>query len=382
MGKFKKHKFKVKSIILPLLGCFLATIFVLTFSSSTVAEASVANLIGREIIPTGLIFENTEVGGLSGITYNPEQQLYYAIADDPGTKNPARFYTLKINFDSPDEPVTVTAVTSLLTTNGQPFANNTLDPEGIAFTKNSVFVSSEGNINQKIAPFIKEFSLEGQELSSLPIPEKFFNPSSQQSQGLRQNLGLESVTLTPDQKYLFTANENALIQDGEEPTLEQGTPCRILRYNLETRQPEQEFLYITEPLAKPPLLPKEFKIQGLVDLLAIDENHLISLERSFALGSGFTIRLFLVSRQKATNIQDIESLKTNSLTINPVKKSFLLNLSTLNIPLDNIEGLTWGSELENGKRSLILISDNNFNAFETTQAIALSLNCRGEVFGQ
>lgn len=374
MIKFGKYKINLKSIIFLTLGCLLATFFVLSFSSSTVASATVANLIGRGIIPTGLLFENTEVGGLSGITYNPEQQVYYAIADDPGTKNPARFYTLKLNFDSQAEPVTVTAVTPLLKTDGQPFAKNTLDPEGIAFTGKSVFVSSEGNINQKIAPFIKEFSLEGQELSSLPIPEKFFNPSSKQSQGLRQNLGLESLTLTPDQKYLFTANENALTQDGEEPTLEQGTPCRILRYNLETRQPEQEFLYITEPLAKPPLLPKEFKTQGLVELLAIDENHLISLERSFAVGSGFTIRLFLVSLEKADNIQNIESLKNNRLTINPVKKSFLLNLSTLNIPLDNIEGLTWGSELENGKRSLILISDNNFNAFETTQAIALSLN--------
>ncbi len=374
MIKFKQHKLQLKTLAFPLFLCLFATILVLIFSSSTVAEASVVNLIGRGIIPTGLLFENTEVGGLSGITYNPEQQVYYAIADDPGTKNPARFYTLKINFNSQEEPVTVTAVNPLLTTNGQPFAKNTLDPEGIVFTGKSVFVSSEGNINQKIAPFIKEFSLEGQELSSLPIPEKFFNPSSQQSQGLRQNLGLESLTLTPDLKYLFTANENALIQDGEEPNLEQGTPCRILRYNLETRQPDQEFLYITEPLAKPPLLLKEFKTQGLVELLAIDENHLISLERSFAVGSGFTIRLFLVSLQEATNIQEIESLKNNRLTINPVEKSFLLDLSTLNIPLDNIEGLTWGSELENGKRSLILISDNNFNAFETTQAIALSLN--------
>lgn len=76
MVKFKKHKFKLKSIILPLFGCLLATIFVLSFSSSTVAEASVANLIGRGIIPTGLLFENTEVGGLSGITYNPKQQVF------------------------------------------------------------------------------------------------------------------------------------------------------------------------------------------------------------------------------------------------------------------------------------------------------------------
>lgn len=370
-----QHKLKLKSIIILLLGSLIAIVLVISFSPSTVAEASVANLIGRGKITTGFLFENTEVGGLSGITYNSEQQVYYAIADDPSTKNSARYYTLKIDFNPQvKQPVTVTAVTRLLTSENQPFLKNSLDPEGITFTGKSVFVSSEGNINQKIAPFIKEFSLEGQELSSLPIPDKFFNPTSAQTQGLRQNLGLESLTITPDQTYLFTANENALIQDGEEPNLERGTPCRILRYNLETRQPEQEFLYITEPLANPPLIAGMFTVQGLVDLLAIDENHLISLERSFSLGSGFTIRLFLVSLENADNIQTIESLKNNQLNINPVEKTFLLNLNTLNIPLDNVEGLTWGSELEDGKRSLLLISDNNFNSLETTQAIALSLN--------
>ena len=31
--------------------------------------------------------------------------------------------------------------------------------------------------------------------------------------------------------------------------------------------------------------------------------------------------------------------------------------------IDNIEGMCFGPELKNGKRSLMLVSDNNFNSF-------------------
>jgi len=46
-------------------------------------------------------------------------------------------------------------------------------------------------------------------------------------------------------------------------------------------------------------------------------------------------------------------------TIKPVQKKLLLE--TLNLPLDNIEGLTFGpQQLADGRRSLIVVSDNNF----------------------
>ncbi len=35
-----------------------------------------------------------------------------------------------------------------------------------------------------------------------------------QTAGIRNNLAFESLTISPDQKTLFTATENALFQDG------------------------------------------------------------------------------------------------------------------------------------------------------------------------
>lgn len=38
--------------------------------------------LGGVTIPTGTLFEGTEIGGLSGLVYDPSRSLYYAIADD------------------------------------------------------------------------------------------------------------------------------------------------------------------------------------------------------------------------------------------------------------------------------------------------------------
>jgi len=364
-------------LLLSTLLLILTLIFFLMFSTFNVAIATVIDFIGQAKIPTGLIYENTEVGGLSGISYNPEQQVYYALSDDPSDKNQARFYTLKIDLISgslSETGVSVIGVTSLLTETGKPFTKDTLDPEGIAFSGNSIFIASEGNLYQNIPPFIQEFSLKGEWLRALPIPETFFDSNGNNNRGVRYNLAFESLTLTPDKTYLFTANESALIQDGENANLDQGTPCRILRYNLSTNQPDAEFLYVTDPLANSSFFAQNLDRQGLVDLLAIDEQHLISLERSFSLGLGYTIKLFIVSLEKADNIQNVLSLKANPTKIRPVEKKLLLNLSRLNIGIDNIEGLTWGSPLPGGERSLILISDNNFTDLQTTQIVVLRLN--------
>ncbi|MBG0746981.1 MAG: esterase-like activity of phytase family protein [Planktothrix agardhii KL2] len=347
------------------------------FSTSSVAISTIIDFMGQANLPTGLLYNNTEVGGLSGITYNPEQQVYYAISDDSSNKNKARFYTLNIDLSSgslPETGVSVIGVTQLLTETGETFTKDSLDPEGIAFSGNSVFIASEGNFYGNILDFIKEFSLQGKLLRSLPIPEKFRDKNWSKNQGVRSNLSLESLTITPDKNYLFTASENALIQDGEIANLDRGTPSRILRYNLQTNQPDREFLYFTDPLANSSFIAEQYDRQGLVDLLAIDQEHLISLERSFSLGLGYTIKLFLVNLEKADNIQELESIKLANSEILPVEKTLLLNLNSLNILIDNIEGLTWGSPLPEGGRSLILISDNNFMSLQTTQIIALRIN--------
>ncbi len=366
---------KAKPHILMLLEGLIILLLVITKPTVTLAQKISWNLMGQATIPTGFVFQNTELGGLSGITYNPNQQVYYAISDDRSSIAPARFYTLKIDLSSEPfstEKVEIIAQTTLLNSDGVPFPELTIDPEGIAYTGNSIFISSEGDVLRSHLPFIKEFSLDGKELQSLPLPDKFLPATDGSQRGIRNNLAFESLTLTPDQQYLFTATENALVQDGETATPTAGSPCRILRYNLQTGQPDEEFLYITDPIVTIPRFPPNFQTNGLVDLFALDEHHLLALERSFALGAGYQIKLFEVFLDSGDRIQGLDRIKGIISTLSPVRKTLLLHLNTLNIPLDNIEGLTFGPILSNNQRSLVFVSDNNFNALQITQILALA----------
>ncbi|MDF0552106.1 esterase-like activity of phytase family protein [Kamptonema sp. UHCC 0994] len=358
--------------------CLLIGFILIIVMGLPVLPLTIAGIdfIGEIAFSTGLEFQQTEVGGLSGITYDASKEVYYTISDDRSQKAPARFYTLKIDLTSgklKPEGVKIIGVTTLLDEDGKPFAPLSLDSEGIAFTGESIFVSSEGDVERQINPFIKEFSVTGKLLKTLPIPDKFL-PNAKGDGGIRNNLGLESLTVTPNRKYLFTATENALVQDGDVPTNQTGTTCRILRYNLASGQPEQEFVYITEPLVGESTPPGSFITNGLVDLVAIADNRLLSLERAFSQANGITIRIFDVSLEKADNIQGIDSLKSRLTQVSPAQKRLLLDLKDLNLGLDNLEGLAFGPLLADGKRSLVLVSDNNFNPLQLTQFLGFGIN--------
>ncbi|OYD88966.1 phytase [Nostoc sp. 'Peltigera membranacea cyanobiont' 213] len=341
----------------------------------------------------------TPLGGLSGVTYDAENNRYYAISDDRSQVAPARFYT----FTATDSGVTFTNVTTLKDTNGNFFALNSLDPEGIALTNNgTVFISSEGEVNPTAGrvsnPFIKEFSLAtGQEVRSLLIPSKFLpvvedtngdgivDAGDTQTSGVYNNLAFESLTITPDQKTLFTATENALSQDGLKASLTSGSPSRILQFNLVTGQPEKEYLYITDAIPEAPNPSTGSADNGLADLLAIDNRGtFLALERSFAQGVGNTIKIYEVSLQGATDISFYNSLNNLSAeqlaAIKPAQKRLLLNFTDLNLPtdanhpitgVDNIEGLAFGPKLADGRQSIVLVSDNNFSGSQYTQILTL-----------
>ncbi|MBO1062037.1 MAG: esterase-like activity of phytase family protein [Aphanizomenon flos-aquae CP01] len=360
---------------------FIIPLIIISFLFTNFASASLMingiEFIGEATLPTGLIFQKTEVGGLSGITYDSKNNLYYAISDDRGQKAPPRFYTLTIDLSKgklTNNDVIPVGVTNLLNTNNQPFAVDTTDTEGIALTgKDTIFVSSEGDVDKLVNPFIKEFALaSGQTITTLPVLDKFL-PDSQRQKGIRNNLAFESLTITPNQKFLFTATENAIIQDGKDAKPGVSSSSRILEYNLLTKQPEREFLYQTQPVTPFFNFTGNFT-SGLPDLLALDnEGHFLSIERSFT-GLGFTIFLFEVSLEKATNIRNLDSIaKVQPDKIKPVGKKLLLDLRTLDVSLDNIEGMTLGAKLPDGQSSLILISDNNFNGLQKTQVLAFKL---------
>jgi 3-phytase/alkaline phosphatase D len=332
--------------------------------------------IGQANFLTGSLFGGTQVGGLSGLSYDPANKVFYALSDDRSEINPARSYTLTINLGDGklnEGDVVFTDVTTLKRADGTEFPARSLDPEGIALTsRDTLFVASEGDANALVSPFVNQFSLSGRQFEELPVPQKFL-PTADKSAGIRNNLAFESLTLTPDQRTLFTATENALFQDGPAASLSDESPARILRYDLATGQPAAEYVYVTDPVGAAPVPAGSFATNGLVELLALDNTGtLLALERGFSSGVGNAVKLYEVLTQPATDVSTIAKL--DGLDVDAVaEKRLVLDFADLGIPLDNLEAMALGPKLADGRQSLIVVSDNNFSGTQITQVLGFAV---------
>ena len=321
---------------------------------------------GEVTLPTGTTFAGTQVGGLSGIQY-AGGRTFYALSDDPSQFNPARFYKLRADIGdgrlTPGD-ITFRDVRTLEQPDGTPFPAASLDPEGFALRGGKVVVTSEGFAARGIDPWIRVFRLDGSHVRSLTVPDQFLLGAGK---GVRQNLGFESAAF--EKKRLWTGAENALVQDGPAATLTQRSPARLLRYDQRGR-PDAQYLYFTDPIAEPPVPATNFAVNGLVDILPLGKHELLTMERSFSVGApgtGNKIKLFRVDLKRADDISRFSSLAGLFGVIDPVGKTLLLNLDVLGRPLDNVEGMTFGPRLPDGRRTLLLVSDNNFAPTQFTQ---------------
>ncbi len=350
------------------------------------AKVSVESLefLGEVTFPTGFAFQGTEVGGLSSISYDAENKQFLAIADDRSQFNPARFYTLTIDLGDgrlDDGDVTFVNVTNLLQADGSTYPALSLDPEGLTLVNDRLFFSSEGDANALVNPFVKEINVDGSEIQALTVPEKYF-PTADQSRGIRNNLAFESLTATPDGRFLFTATENALFQDDNAATLDNGSLSRVLVYDLSVNPPTifAEHLYPVEAVAAAPIPADSFATNGLVELLALDDlGTTLAMERSFSNGVGNAVRLYEVTFQGALSVKDQESVR-DPATAAPFEldpdvaetKRLVLDLGDFVVP-DNLEGMTLGPVLADGRQSLIVVSDNNFSPTQKTQFLAFAM---------
>jgi hypothetical protein len=343
--------------------------------------------LGEVVVPTGTLFEGTEIGGLSSITFDPGRNIYYVLSDDQGnrpTGDPVRYYTVAIDlgdgmFEAGD--LTFVAVTQLFEKQKTPFAPGGLDPEGLVLGREGfLFMSSEGNIfaDPIIDPFIKRYNLNGRVTASLPIPDKYI-PNGV-DKGVRFNLSFESLNSTPDGRSLITAGEGALYQDGPASTFDNGSLARILVYDLRKRLPMAEYVYEVAPWAEPSAI---FGVNGIVEVLPIDNaGTMLVMERSFSVGgvlgggTGNVVVINEVSTQGATDVLGVDALYEggSSIPFTPVSQREVFAFDDLGIPIDNIEGMTFGPPLPDGRQTLVIVSDNNFSAGQFTQFIVLALN--------
>lgn len=325
----------------------------------------------------------SRLGGFSALDYSPQTQLLAALSDrgpdDGAVSYPCRFqlFALKVNPDQ--NPVVSLALrhTTLLTdSSGKPLNGRStilaadsqqgrrFDPEGFRFgTDGRCFISDE------YGPEIVEFNSAGREIRSLPLPRylKVTSPdgdkkveTASNSSGRASNRGMECLAIAPDGKHLYGLMQGPLIQDGQRQDGKiVGTHCRLLKLTLQGEL-EAEYLYTMDS-----------PDNGNSEILALPNGKLLVLERDGNQGEKAAHRkLITVDVSAATNIAGIATLPGNPVqhNIQPTTRTVLLDLldprwklAGKNMP-EKIEGLCLGPVLPDGRQTLILSTDNDFES--------------------
>ena len=336
--------------------------------------------IGQYAITTGTLFEGVEFGGISGLDRAPDG-TYYAISDDRGgERGTPRAYSLAIDYDADGfRSVTLLRQIFMLRPDATSFSSTrrTVDPESIRVAPNgNLYWSSEGNWSPKPGdrhqPFLREMRVDGSFVRQFSTPA-MFDYADNSTIGGRDNKLFESLAVTPN-GTIFIATEDAIAQDGPIASVASGSRLRLTALAA-TGDASAQYVYQLGPIPKLPTVAPHYADNGLVELLALSDSRFLALERGFSTGPGITIRIALADIDGASNVLNVPSLI--GIHPAPMAKEYLLDLdvlkSSFGIVLDNLEGMSWGHLLPNGHRTLVLVSDNNFQSNQTTQFIAFEL---------
>jgi hypothetical protein len=308
----------------------------------------------------------------SGITRIGSGNRYLAVADR-GPKDGAeafkcRFHEFEITFDPRGKSASkVTLLRTVLLRNeqGKFFVGKSdafdsensseslrFDPEGIAVSENgTIFIADE------YGPFIYEFTSEGKRLRSMTIPSLFLIQTPQAAKkeeiaanksGRCTNKGFEGLTLSPDKTKLYAILQGPLLQDYNKV-------CRLLEIDLKTHTTRQ----FAVPLSK--------QDYGFNEILSLNDHEFLVIERDDEKGSRAKFKMIVkIDIKEASDIQHLFSLPTDyQKSVRSVKKEAWLNLLDPKYGLagasfpKKVEGLSWGPTLANGRRILIVTTDND-----------------------
>jgi hypothetical protein len=364
------------------LAASFCVVALLTNAPATHATELNLRLIGSQQIATGTLFQGIEFGGISGLDLLVDG-TYVGLSDDRGgERGTPRFYNLSLSYDGAGfSGVTINSQTFMQRPDGSAFPSSmrTVDPEGIRLLPNGNLAwSSEGNWSStpsaRYQPFVREMRLDGSYVGQYTLPA-MFDYVDNTTTGGRNNKLFEALAVTPN-GMLYTANEDALIQDGNITTLTSGSVVRVTAIKPSIGMAGAQYAYLLPPIpvdAAPgaPFGPDN----GLPELLAIDDTSFIALERAFASGVGNTIRLVRTTiTSQTTDVSGVASLI--GATYTPMTREVLLEMPLVyeGIVLDDMEGMSWGQTLANGNRTLVLVADNNFSSTQRTLFMAFEVS--------
>jgi hypothetical protein len=288
---------------------------------------------------------------LSGLAWDPAERLLYAVSD--------REPRLVVLAPRPDF-----AGYELRPSIPLELPVERWDGEGLALAGDRFLIVAD-ETRQSV------FSVDRSGRDGVRIPLPWFR-------GTRHNRGLEGIGFarSSEDRYVFAINEQALEGDGPTTTAARGTVVRLLRHPLDGGD-DLEVAYLTDPL-----FAHGAGDGGVSDLAALSDDRVLVLERSYVQGRGNSIRIYDVDLRTARNIR---TLPDASAAV-PIPKQLVVDLALVDDDecadppqaqrrrtLENYEGLAIGPTLDDGRRVLFLISDDNSRATQSARLLALAL---------
>lgn len=397
------------SVLLALVGSTLSASAQITLWAKGVIPATAADLSEQtDELPgrDGKAVPANRFGSFgSGITYSGLGNRFFAVADRGPADGKAvfqcRFHEIELIWPSSREadaapgPAEVewklTRTVILKDENGLPRVGRVdaidptdklstrLDPEAIRLAPGgrSVLISDE------YGPSVEQYDLiTGERQRRFEVPSKFAQPEpdtdpdsdkpSGAASGRDRNRGFEGLAISPDGGLMTTIVQSPLLQDHARADgasgKRVGVNCRMVQFAMtpsaEIPTPTREFIY-----------PLEDPRDSVCELLAIDETRFLVLERDGKGGEEAIVkRLYMIDTLTATDVSKIESLPKGELPdhIAPVRKVLWLDMLDPKLGIlgpgvpEKWEALTFGPDLADGRKTIVVASDNDFRDDQPT----------------
>ncbi|WP_395442891.1 esterase-like activity of phytase family protein [Caulobacter sp. UC70_42] len=204
---------------------------------------------------------------------------------------------------------------------------------------------------------------QGAAKGAVPTPFRF-------SHGARPNLTFEGLSFSPEGRWLWLSMEAPLAQDGPVSSVAEGGLTRLTRLDRQGKVAAQ-YAYRLDPIQAAPVRRGD---NGISEILALDDHRLLVLERSGVEGAAgrfaYHCRLYVVDVRGAPDVAGRERLDDS---VRPLRKKLLLNFDRLaNVPTSNLEAMAFGPSRD-GRRTLVLMSDDNFDPAAPTHVLMFSL---------
>lgn len=354
-----------------------ALVLVALLVASPVAAKPRVALLKTCETPKGVEFRGGGYGGISGVDHDPRTGLWAFISDDKSEHGPSHVFLghLDVRVGQPCGP-TLEAMVPLRREDGATFPDRkegteAADGEAIRFDplNHDLVWATEGDFDHGYPPSVRRIKADGTPVERTVVPDALTFHAGGLT-GARKNATVEGLTWSVDGRSLWLSMEWPLAQDGPIPSVKEGGLARLTRLDRAGRVLAQ-YAYAVDPVQV--ASPVGVNDNGISEILTLDARRLLVLERSGVKQAdgrySYHIRLYLADLASAQDVSKVESL--SATPVRPVDKRLLLNFDRLGVRIDNLEAMAWGPRLKDGARTLVLASDDNYDANQVNQILVL-----------